>query len=133
MDSKILSRIIDELKPEYNGISFQEYCIDAGVPLSQLADSFADDCLCVFWIATHEALKDEKYPRHYISVLQHRSIYSEFPKFITLFPSEVIGNPPELPPYLATYAPLLEDEKFKERVEKTYNRLEKKFNKNDTE
>ena len=133
MDNKILSRIKEKLESEYDVVCPQEYRMTAGMPRPQLAEFFGDDCLYVFWIATHEMSKYGKYLQHDINLLQHKSIYDGFPEFITLFPREVVDNPPALPSSLAMYTPLLEDEHFMNRVKSTCNLQTKTLKKDCTE
>ena len=133
MDNNILSRIKKKLELEYDVVCSQQYRMTGGMPRPQLAEFFGDDCLCVFWIATHEISKNGKYLLHDINLLQHRSIYDGFPKLVTLLPREIVDNPPALPSSLAMYTSLPEDEHFMNRVKSTYNSLTKTLKKDCTE
>ena len=132
LDKEIFSQIKEKLQSKYIVQCSANHRLAAGVPRPQLADNFGDDCLCVFYIITKKPSKDKKYDQHYSTVLQHKSLV-EKSQFVILLPREVLCDPPDLPPSLKVYEPLIEDDKFMKRVDETINRIKSEANKNSTE
>ena len=141
LDKEIFSRIKEKLQSKYIVQCSKNHRLAAGVPRPQLADNFGDDCLSVFYIIPKEPSK-EKYDQHYSNVLLHKSLDEKpgfkkpgfkKPGFVILLPREVLCDPPDLPYSLKVYEPLIEDDKFMERVDETINKIKSEANKNSTE
>ena len=132
-DQSIATRIENALtQSNYKVCNFDNFPYPGGIAKAKKSSFFSENCMCVFWIATHLSSNCEGYPREHRDLLNHTSIVSESEKgaknFVVLIPNEFLNNRPKLPPQFDAYDALPEDERFLDRVKATVGRIKNKCN-----